>query len=333
MSDTRPVILWLRRDLRLADHPALTAAVARAGAGDPVFVLDEVAEAMGAARSFGWARGCGCSARRWRRRVAAGLRRGRALDVLRRLVAETGAGAVYWSRLYDPAARARDTEVKAALKADGVEARSFAGHLLFEPWEVLTGSGGFYRVFTPMWRGAGSRSGGGLACAGPGAVAGGLARVGPAGGLAAGGRDAAGGGGGRALHGRRRGGGAGAAGAVSGGRRVARYAEDRDLPAVAATSRLAGEPDAGRDWSAHGVGGGWRAHEEGKPGAETFVKELVWREFAHQLAFHTPHIVERNWKEDWDSFPWGGAIRQRPRRGGRGGRVSGLSMLRCARCM
>ena len=47
MNDRRPVILWLRRDLRLADHPALTAAVARGGPVIPVFIHDEVVEAMG----------------------------------------------------------------------------------------------------------------------------------------------------------------------------------------------------------------------------------------------------------------------------------------------
>ena len=80
------------------------------------------------------------------------LRRGPALAVLDQLVAETGAGGVWWSRLYDPASVARDTGVKAAQKAKGLEARSFAGHLLHEPWTVETGLGGFYRVFTPYWR-------------------------------------------------------------------------------------------------------------------------------------------------------------------------------------
>ena len=44
--------------------------------------------------------------------------------------------------------------------------------------------------------------------------------------------------------------------------------------------------------------------EEGKPGAETFLKELVWREFAYHLMHHTPGILTNNWKEDWDAFPW-----------------------------
>jgi len=77
------------------------------------------------------------------------LRRGNALDVLRTLVAETGAEAVHWTRAYDPAAIARDTGVKTGLKADGIDAVSHAGHLLFEPWTVETKTGDFYKVFTP----------------------------------------------------------------------------------------------------------------------------------------------------------------------------------------
>ena len=66
-------------------------------------------------------------------------------------MAETAASGVWWSRLYDPVAKGRDVGVKAGLQADGVAARSFAGHLLHEPWEVATGQGGFYRVHTPYW--------------------------------------------------------------------------------------------------------------------------------------------------------------------------------------
>ena len=94
MGEQRPTLLWLRRDLRLADHPALTAAVARGGPVIPVFVHDEVVETMGAAPRFRLGEGLAVFARALE---AAGsrliLRRGRALEVLRALLAETGAGA------------------------------------------------------------------------------------------------------------------------------------------------------------------------------------------------------------------------------------------------
>jgi len=48
------------------------------------------------------------------------------------------------------------------------------------------------------------------------------------------------------------------------------------------------------------------AMERGSRGGEHFLKELVWREFAYHLIYHTPHITERNWREGWDGFPWQG---------------------------
>jgi deoxyribodipyrimidine photo-lyase len=111
-----PLILWFRRDLRLADQPMLSEAVASGRPLLPVFVLDPETEALGAAAK--WRLGLAVEAFR---RALAGiglrliLRRGPALEVLERLVVETGAGGVWWSRLYDPASVARDTGVKAAL--------------------------------------------------------------------------------------------------------------------------------------------------------------------------------------------------------------------------
>jgi deoxyribodipyrimidine photo-lyase len=85
---------------------------------------------------------------------------------------------------------------------------------------------------------------------------------------------------------------------------IADYAEARDDLGRNGTSNLSenltyGEMSARTCWWA-----GLRAMEEGKPGAETFLKELVWRDFAHHLVYHTPHIVDRNWREEWDAFPW-----------------------------
>jgi deoxyribodipyrimidine photo-lyase len=85
---------------------------------------------------------------------------------------------------------------------------------------------------------------------------------------------------------------------------IARYAARRDLPGVDGTSRLSanlatGEMSVRTAWAA-----GMTARAEGAAGAETFLKELVWREFAYHLMHHTPHITDRNWKPEWDAFPW-----------------------------
>ena len=302
MTET-PILYWTRRDFRIADNPALCAAAAR-GPIIPVFIVDEVVESHGAAPK--WRLGLGAEAFECALRQAGSdliVRRGAALDVLRALVDETGAREVHWNRLYDPASRARDEAVKAALKADGVAAQSHAGHVLFEPWTVETGSGGYYRVYTPFWKAVRGRDPGEPLATptlrGPAAWPAsetlstmGLERAMNRGAevvrphLAVGETAAQGRLGAFIAHG------------------IADYAQARDDLARDGTSHLSenltyGEISARTCWWA-----GQRAMEEDKAGAETFLKELVWRDFAYHLVFHTPHIVERNWREAWDAFPW-----------------------------
>jgi deoxyribodipyrimidine photo-lyase len=305
MADDRPIILWFRRDLRLADHPALVAAAESGRPVIPLFILDEVVEAHGAAPK--WRLGLGV-AHFAERLEALGsrliLRRGRALEVLRQVVAETGAGAVYWSRLYDPEAVARDTGVKSGLKEQGIEARSFPGHLLFDPWTVQTGQGGFYRVYTPFWKALRNRD--------PGAPLPAPARLRAPGrwpetdALADWRMGAA----------MRRGAGVVArhlrVGEAAAQERLAAfldgpvkdYATAREFPAESATSRLSenltcGEIGPRLIWQA-----AQRPLQEGGRGAETFLKELVWREFAYHLVHHSPQITTRNWRAGWERFPW-----------------------------
>jgi deoxyribodipyrimidine photo-lyase len=302
-----PLILWFRRDLRLADQPMLSEAVASGRPLLPVFVLDPETEALGAAAK--WRLGLAVEAFG---KALEGiglrliLRRGPALEVLERLVAETAAGGVWWSRLYDPDAVARDTGVKAALKAAGCEARSFAGHLLHEPWEVETGTGGPYRVFTPYWKSVRGRGVPGPAAAPEraygvtdwpesqrledwqlgAAMNRGAAVVLPF----------------------------QAVGEAAAGERlrdfldgpVDGYVAARDVPSVPGTSRLSenltyGEIGIRTVWHA-----GLRAREEGSAGADSFLRELAWREFAYHLMHHWPQITTGNWKPEWDDFPWRG---------------------------
>lgn len=306
MSET-PLILWVRRDLRLGDQPMLAAAVATGRPLVPVFILDPETEALGAAPKWRLGLAVAAFARALEGLgVRLVLRRGAALEVLRALVAEVGAGGVWWSRLYDPASVARDTAVKAALKEDGVEARSFAGHLLHEPWEVATGTGGFYRVFTPYWKA--SRGMGVAAPEPPPTDVRGVERW-PASDALEGWRLGAAMNRGASVVLRYQAVGEAAArdklhAFLQGP--VGRYSEMRDFPGVAGTSRLSenltyGEIGIREVWHA-----GLRARDEGRAGAESFLRELAWREFSYHLMHHTPHITSGNWKPEWDGFPWRG---------------------------
>ena len=306
MSD-QPLILWFRRDLRLGDHPMLAAALATGRPVVPVFVLDAETDLLGAAPK--WRLGLSVAAFAEaldRIGLRLTLRRGPALAVLERLIAETGASGVWWSRLYDPASVARDTAVKAALRAAGHEARSFSGHLLHEPWQVETGQGGFYRVFTPYWRATRDR---GVAAPAPVPTQARGPLVWPDSDRLADWQLGAAMHRGAAVVARHQ-----AVGEAAATARLAafldgpvdRYAAARDLPGVAGTSRLSenltyGEIGIRAVWHA-----GLRARDEGRAGAETFLRELAWREFAYHLMHHTPQITSANWKPEWDGFPWRG---------------------------
>lgn len=304
-----PLILWFRRDLRLDDNPMLAAAVATGRPLIPVFIADDQVTGIGAAPRWRWEQGVAAFAERLRGMGARLiLRRGPALEVLRALIDQTGATGVWWNRLYDPDARQRDEAIKNALKAADLEAKSFAGHLMVEPWEVQTGAGSHYRVYTPFWKAVSAgdwprpqaapdrlqtpdiwpdsddlgawnlsqdmRRGAQIllkhAEIGEGAA---LARLD------------------RFLDGP-----------------VRDYRDKRDFPGIDATSGLSenltyGEIGPRRVWwAAQAI----LANDPGHKGAEHFAKELVWREFAHHLMYHTPEILTRNWRPDWDGFPWRG---------------------------
>ncbi len=301
---TAPIIYWTRRDFRLGDNPALVAACAAGAPVIPVFILDEAVEGHGAAPK--WRLGLGAEAF-GAALAAAGsrliYRRGNALEVLRALVRETGAAAVHWTRLYDPDSRKRDEAVKSGLKADGVNAVSHAGHVLFEPWTVETQTGSYYKVYTPFWKTVRDR-GQAEALARPriaapdqwpdsdsvadwkmgAAMDRGAEVVRPYLNI---GEDAA----------RVR-----LENFISAG--IDGYRDARDDLAVNGTSLLSenltyGEISARTCWHA-----GARAMADGKPGAETFLKELVWRDFAYHLVHHTPRITSGNWRPEWDAFAW-----------------------------
>ena len=151
-----PALVWFRNDLRLADNPALSAAI-ETGAPLVLVYIYETEETgfrpMGGASAY-WLHhslislGADIKARGG----TLILRAGASADVLPALVAETGAEHVFWNRRYGLAEREADANLKTALSDTGVEVATFNGSLLTEPWTFKTGAGGFYRVFTPYWK-------------------------------------------------------------------------------------------------------------------------------------------------------------------------------------
>lgn len=303
-----PLLLWFRRDLRLADHPMLAAALDTGRPLIPVFVLDPETETLGAAAKLRLEAALSVFDARLRglgSRLI--LRRGPASGVLAALIAETGAAGVMWSRLYDGAGQARDSAIKATLRAQGRIATSHPGFLLHEPWTVATAAGTPFQVFTPFWK---AMRGLEVTALRPAPARLPAPDHWPASEALADWQLAA------AM---RRGADVlrpwmrvGEEAALA---RLAEFAQGpmaaypamRDaLDAPDAVSGLSepltwGEIAPARIW--HHARAAMLA---GNPGAEAFLRQLGWRDFAWMLFHHRPDMGQANWRRDWDSFPWRG---------------------------
>ena len=305
MSET--AILWVRRDLRIDDNPALRAAMSRFERVLPLYVHAPEEEAPwepGAASRWWLHHGLAAFDERLRglgSRLAIAL--GPSQERLLATARAIGATAVLWNRLYEPALRERDTGIKLALRESGISCESFNGTLLREPWEIRTGNGEPYRVYSPFWRKNEAeltkihalpppeRLVPAPACEGVGlARLALLPRIRWDTGLAAHWQP-------------------GEAGAWVRARRFIRdhlddYGERRDIPAEPGTSGLSPHLHFGEI-------GPRRLLEmirelPGEPGAggETFLRELVWREFAHHLLFHFPHTTDAPLDARFEALPW-----------------------------
>jgi len=301
-------ILWLRRDLRLIDQPAWIAALEGRGPVWPVFILDSLIESTyGAAPK--WRLGESLKSMNFTLHQSGSqliFRRGEPVEVIQSLCAETGASRVVWSRLYDPQSIHRDGNVCIKLNELGITVQEVNSSLLFEPWTTTTQTGGFYRVYTPFWRAVQYREvpspqgqpndlappsewpysdqlsdwNLGAAMNRGADIVSRFARVGE-----------------EAAH-----------------QRLERfidqsihgYKSSRNYPSKKATSRLSenlayGEISPRVLWHA---GMDAMREVENPQESEHFLKEVVWREFAYHLLYHTPHIVDQNWRPEWDTFPW-----------------------------
>jgi deoxyribodipyrimidine photo-lyase len=311
MSSSMTAIVWFRRDLRLADNPALLAGHAHANNIVPVFIYAPHEEAPwepGAASNW-WLHH---SLAALQRELAARgsklvIRRGDSLSVLQELITETGADAVFWNRLYEPAIIARDKMLKVALKADGLVAESFNAALINEPWTIQTDAGAPYKVFTPYWRKARRVLPEIAVTAAPAAIAStpvalesldisaldllptlawaeGFADVwtpGEAGGL-------------ERLD-------------TFVASVLQDYAEGRNHPGRVATSKLSPHLHFGEVSPRQVAVAVLQATAESAAldtSAEKYLAEIGWREFAHNLLYYFPETTEQPLYTKFHSFPW-----------------------------
>jgi deoxyribodipyrimidine photo-lyase len=305
-----PVLLWVRRDLRVHDNPALAYAAAR---GDvvPVFVWNP-------AEDGGWP--LGAAARVWLHHALGGFaseleRRGSArliiavgsvVDTLMHHAQAVSARSIVWNRLYEPAAIAQSAALKRRAAAAGIEARSFASYLLNEPQAIKNRQGTPFKVFTAYWKHCTQINPQAPPLCAPASISGShqhapslsvdalellprspwhrqvLAGWTPS--------EA----------------GAGAALERFAATAIDNYQIGRDEPALDGVSALSpylhhGQISPRQIRARLSVGAGNGALSDG---ARAFERQLYWRDFAHYLLFHFPHMPSAPLNPAFAQFPW-----------------------------
>lgn len=306
-DDNSPSIVWFRSDLRIKDNPALNAAAKRGNPIICIYILEKDGRCRGGASK--WWLHQSLSALEQSLAPIGGtliLRSGDPEQVISDVISETSASAVYWNRRYDSDGMETDAALKTTLKACGITVDSFKANVLFEPWEIEKLSGGFYKVYTPYKR----------ACLARGVSRGPLAAP-------------------KAIHTLKsiksdpleswnltpnspdwsrpmaeswNPGEAGAAerlmsflhdGGIDG------YKLNRNLPAIEGTSRLSphlafGEISPYQIWALATS----PDIEAPTQDLETFLSEILWREFSYQLLYYNPKLANKNFQPRFNTFPW-----------------------------
>lgn len=149
-------LLWLRRDFRIEDQAALSAATRECDEVVPVFVVDPaILDQFGRGEKplrafFSALQALRGELQKKGKDVL--VVEGDPVEVIPALCAKAGAGALYYNKDYEPASIDRDERVSRACGKAKVDVHAFKDHVLFEESEILNKSGEPYRVFTPFKR-------------------------------------------------------------------------------------------------------------------------------------------------------------------------------------
>ena len=309
--EPQTVILWFRNDLRVQDHPALSAARKSAQRVIGLYVLDDAAAGawkMGGASRW-WLHHSLAALRGSLRDhgVPLMVRSGDTIQIVGEVAREHDVRTVSCSRAFEPWAAAQEKALHEALGAEDISLKRYSGALLHDPDQLKTKTGGSYKVYTPFWRSlskepmrrlaeeAKSPANEPLAFDSDHPDLLGLLPTKPdwAGGLRetwtpgeAGARAALD----RFL-----------AGAAND------YPEARDMPGVQGTSRLSphlhfGEISPAMCW--HATQTAMEAGRVQRGAGEKFLKEIAWREFSYHLLHHHPALPHEAFRPEFSEFPW-----------------------------
>ena len=301
-------IVWFRQDLRIQDNTALAQAIERGYSIIPLYIWDLESEAN-------WSPG---GAGKWflhhalsaldesflTHGAALVIRSGETGEILDKLIESEDISAVFWNRRYEPAAIRRDSQIKQDLVERGVSVESFNSALIWEPHTVATGQGKAYQVFTPFWKQVSKRpipkpvdvsldAAQFASIDAPSQSIDSLELL-PKIKWDAGFKDAW------------------AVNEAEALRLLEDFSQssfkaynvDRDFPSTLGTSRLSPYLHFGLI----GPRQVWAKISEAMNKAsitdDTYLKEIAWREFAHNVLYHFPNTPENPLREKFVAFPW-----------------------------
>ena len=300
-------LVWFRRDLRLADHAALAAALKTCRRVHCVFVYDRaildelIGAGLTADRRVEFIHAAVGAVDDALRAQGGGLMitNGRAVDSIADLARRLNVDAVFANADYEPYATTRDTEVAQRLAGQGRRLSLFKDHVIFEKAEVMTGGGTPFSVYTPYrnaWlkrlstEDSRTHSAGFESLAPPAGppLRPTLAQLGfkptnltdlrlPLG------EDGA-----KQL-------------LDAFLERMDDYRAARDLPALRGPSYLSVHLRFGTVSVRELVR---RARLRTSDGAATWLSELVWREFYQMILWHHPHVVDHAFRPEYDRIAW-----------------------------
>ncbi len=306
MTAYKTALCWLRRDLRLHDHAALYHALCTARAVHCVFVFDtDILDGLSnkADRRVEFIWHSIVELKHALRELGSDLHvlHGSARQLIPELASQLDAQAVYCNHDEEPEARSRDVSVAAQLSQRNIDFYDYKDHVIFERDEVLNGSGKPYHVFTPYknaWlkkvddfylrpypteryfnqlaRVSATEMPG---LASLGFSPSNLAQLAMPSGMS----------GASAMY-------------EDFLTRIEHYHEARDFPALRGVSYLSTHLRFGtisiRTLARH-------AFHKGGQGAQTWLSELIWRDFYHALLHHTPHVVGHAFKPQFEHLAFG----------------------------
>ena len=306
-----PIVLWFRRDLRLADNPVLAKAAASGAPIVPVFVLRSDNDMGAASRVWLHDSLARLATELHKHHLRLILRKGDPAEELARIADTVGAHHVYASHVHEPEATKREDAVTRALSSTGIDIHWSDGALLHDPETLLTKSGNTpYIVFTPFYHAFLER----CEPPEPEPVPTGLTtphtwpeslefhglelepKIDWASGI-------------------RKAWTPGEKGAHEALERFTEdalktYDHDRDRPDLPDTSRLSpylhfGEISPRQVWhTVHDAADRHHGNRHLAHSAKAYLRQIVWREFAHHLLHHFAHTASRPLHPRYAAFPW-----------------------------